>query len=192
MYNESYCSGGQGEVCLYLSVKELEQGKVLFDVAFPPGAIQFDEEHVRQSTPMQAEGSAELLASSIGEIRICGRVRVEMEAECDRCLETCRFPIDSAFDLCYRPAEMSAAEEEVSLDAGESEVGFYEGAGLELGDILREHILLSLPMQLICRDDCRGICPVCGQDRNQVVCGCQGRALDDRWSALRDLKLRAN
>ena len=177
---------------MYLSVKEMEQGKVLFDVAFPPGEIQFDEEHVRQTGQLKAEGSAELLGSTLGEVRVRGRVQVQMEAECDRCLESCQFPIDSNFDLFYRPAEMSDGDDEVAISEGESEVGFYEGAGLELGDILREHILLSLPMQLVCREDCKGICPVCGQNRNLTACGCHSKAEDDRWSALRDLKLRAN
>jgi uncharacterized protein len=75
----------------------------------------------------------------------------------------------------------------VALDAGESEIDFYEGEGLELERVLREQILLALPMQRICREDCKGICPVCGQSRNVVACGCQVKAPDDRWAALRDL-----
>ena len=68
------------------------------------------------------------------------------------------------------------------------EVGYYEGNGLPLNDVLREVVLLALPMQLVCSEDCKGICPVCGQNRNQRACGCQPVAADDRWSKLKDLR----
>jgi uncharacterized protein len=55
---------------------------------------------------------------------------------------------------------------------------------------LREHILLSLPMHLVCREDCAGICPQCGQNRNSGHCECRDEKIDDRWSALRDLQLK--
>jgi uncharacterized protein len=109
-----------------------------------------------------------------------------MECECDRCLETASFPIESNFDLFYRPVSDIAIDEEVAIDESATEIGFYEHGGVELGDVLREHVLLSLPMQRICREDCKGICPVCGQDRNLVSCGCQVHVEDDRWSALKD------
>jgi len=53
--------------------------------------------------------------------------------------------------------------------------------------VLREQILLSLPMQRTCREDCKGICPACGTNRNRAGCGCLAKAPDDRWAALRDL-----
>ena len=89
-------------------------------------------------------------------------------------------------------ARPSAAgyEEDVEIDEGESEVAFYEGGGVELKDILREFVLLSLPMQRICREDCRGICPVCGQNRNVAGCACEPKPVDDRWSALKKLQVK--
>ena len=76
----------------------------------------------------------------------------------------------------------------MEIDEGEAEIAFYEGSGLELKDILREYILLSLPMQRVCREDCLGICPVCGQNRNQNDCRCQSEAVDHRWAALKELR----
>ena len=52
------------------------------------------------------------------------------------------------------------------------------------------HFLLSLPMQRICREDCHGICPNCGQDRNLADCACEPRPADDRWSALKKLQVK--
>ena len=174
---------------MFFSVKELEIKKLSFDVSFSPGEIQY-EEGLRQATPLAVQGMAELLAHTLGEIRIEGHLNVRMRADCDRCLEPADFPIDSDFDLFYRPAHRVGFEEDVEIDEGETEIAFYEGGGIELKDVLREFILLSMPMQRICGDKCQGICPVCGGNRNQVNCGCEPKPIDDRWSALKKLQVK--
>jgi uncharacterized protein len=133
---------------------------------------------------LHAEGVGELLANTDGEIRIKGRLSVKMEAECDRCLARAQFPLETAFDLFYRPSEALAAVEEVAIDEGEAEMGFYVGLGMELEDVLREQILLSLPMQRVCSAECKGICPVCGGNRNETLCDCRLGPADLGWSSL--------
>ncbi len=174
---------------MFFSVKELELKKVRFETAFPPGEIQYDQ-GLSQVTPLETQGTAELLANTLGEIRIRGHVQVGMEAPCDRCLEPAKFPIDANFDLFYRPAARAGYAEEVEIDEGESEIAFYEGGGIELKDVLREFILLSMPMQRKCREDCLGICPVCGQSRNLAKCACEPKPEDDRWAALKKLQVK--
>lgn len=169
---------------MFLSVKEMEVRKVRFDETFPPGEIDFAGDQVTQAGPLHAEGVAELLANTDGEIRIKGRLDVKIEAECDRCLGRAQFPLDTAFDLFYRPSEALAAVEEVAIDEGEAEMGFYVGLGMELEDVLREQILLSLPMQRVCSPDCQGICPVCGGNRNETLCDCRSEPADNGWSRL--------
>jgi uncharacterized protein len=78
--------------------------------------------------------------------------------------------------------------DEKAIDPSEAEMGFYEGDGLELNDVLRENVLLALPMQRVCSASCKGICPICGQNRNQSECQCRSEAVDDRWAALKELK----
>jgi uncharacterized protein len=60
---------------------------------------------------------------------------------------------------------------------------------MELEDILREQVMLALPMQKVCSDVCKGICPVCGKNRNETVCDCRMETTDDRWGALRKLQM---
>jgi uncharacterized protein len=177
---------------VFLSVQELEVKKVRFEVAFPPGEIDFRDAGLTQATPLEAQGSAELLANTQGEIRIRGWVKVRMRTDCDRCLEPAEFPVESIFDLFYRPAAELAHEEDVEIDAGETEIAFYEGGGIELRDVLREFVLLAMPMQRVCRPDCQGICPVCGQNRNLVHCGCEAKPVDDRWTALKNLQTKGS
>jgi len=172
---------------VFFSVRDLEVRKAHFDVAISAGEIDYVE-GLRQAGPLQAEGTAELLGNTLGEIRVKGRLKVAMEAECDRCLEKAVFPIDSEFDLFYRPADTGPSGDEVAISDAESEIGFYAGGGVDLKEILREYILLSMPMQRVCRESCLGMCPVCGQNRNVRACACSQQAVDDRWAALRNFK----
>jgi uncharacterized protein len=174
---------------MFLSVKEMELRKVRFDETLQPGRIDFAGEDLVQTSPLHAVGLGELLAHSDGELRIQGRYTVEMAAQCDRCLGGARFPLDASFDLFYKPTSTIAREEEVEIDEGEAEIGFYQGSAIELEDILREQVLLALPMQRVCRDDCKGICPACGKNWNETMCDCKAVTTDDRWGALRNLEL---
>jgi uncharacterized protein len=174
---------------MFLSVKEMELRKIRFDETFDPGRIDFSGEDIEQRSPLKASGVAEVLAHSDGEVRIQGRYSVVMSTQCDRCLKEAAFPLERSFDLYYRPMSVIARDEEVEIDEGETEIGFYENSGLELEDILREQVLLALPMQRVCSDVCRGICPVCGKNRNESRCDCKIENADDRWGALRKLEL---
>jgi uncharacterized protein len=175
---------------MFFHIRDLEVRAGRFDVELAPGEIEFFDPKLRQAGPLKAEGKVDLVTGAIGEIRVKGRVSVLMEADCDRCLEPARFPVDSDFELYYRPVTGSdsrdIAAHEFEIGDSESEMGFYEGDGIELNDALREYILLVLPMQRVCRQDCKGICPSCGQNRNQKDCGCHAEATDDRWASLRD------
>jgi uncharacterized protein len=174
---------------MFLSVKEMELRKIRFDETLQPGQIEFASENLEQASPLHAVGSAELLKNSGGELRIQGRYTVELQAPCDRCLVDARFPLDAGFDLFYQPVTVIARVEEVEIDEGEAQIGFYENDGLELEDLLREQVLLALPMQRVCSEACKGICPVCGKNRNQSACQCRTSSSDDRWGALRKLEI---
>lgn len=172
---------------MFFSVQDLALRKIHFDVDFPPGEIDFLDPDIKQRGPLKASGVVELLSHTLGELRVKGHVKVDLESPCDRCLEPAVFPLDQDFDLFYRPADTSPEAAEVEISSGEEEIGFYEGDGVELEEILREFTLLALPMQMVCKPDCKGICPVCGQNRNQVACSCAEKPTDDRWTALKKL-----
>ena len=171
---------------MFLNIKEMELRRIRFDEAFEPGEIDFSETGLRQATAIRAEGSAKVLENSGGEIRIQGRFSGTMETDCDRCLAAVTLPLDGSFDLFYRPPA-NLDVDELKIDEGEAEIGFYEGLGLELADVVKEQVLLAVPMKRFCREDCRGICPVCGANRNEVVCECHEKPADDRWKALKNL-----
>lgn len=176
---------------MLLSIKEMEVRRLPFAETWQPNGFEFSDPGILQKGPLTAEGVAELLPHTGGEVRVKGRIGGDLETECDRCLGRASFHIDAPFDLFYRPQESVERNdgEETAIDAGEAEMGFYELPGLELEDIIREQVLLQLPMQRVCREDCKGICPNCGANRNETACTCQPRPGDDRWMALKDLHI---
>jgi uncharacterized protein len=173
---------------LFITLQELELHAVPFDVEISAGEIEFDQQF-RQSSKLRARGSAELMNHTLGAICVRGSLSVSMEAACDRCLEPARCQVEKSFDLYYQPAAEFVKGGEDEIEESESELAYYEGDQLDMNDILREVVLLALPMRLTCSEDCKGICPQCGQNRNQMVCDCQTRAIDDRWGQLRAIRV---
>jgi len=172
---------------VFFHVRDLEVRAGRFDVELGPGEIEFFDPKLRQTGALKAAGKVELVIGALGEIRAKGHLAVRMEADCDRCLEPAPCEIDSDFELYYQPVTDVLGPER-AIDEGEAEMGFYEKDGIELNDVLREFVLLSLPMQRVCSESCKGICPVCGRNRNQTGCQCQTVGADDRWAALKELK----
>jgi uncharacterized protein len=172
---------------VFFHVRELAIRPGRFDVELAEGQIDYLDPKVRQKGPLRARGKVELVTDACGELRVRGHLAVAMEADCDRCLDPAAFPVDGDFELYYRPVEEGYGGE-TELDDSEAEMGFYEGDGVELNDVLREYVLLALPMRRLCGAGCKGICPACGQNRNQAQCQCKTAAVDDRWAALKQLR----
>ncbi|MBI4464735.1 MAG: DUF177 domain-containing protein [Acidobacteria bacterium] len=169
---------------MFLDIHELEHHKIFFDQSLGPGRIDLGED-IWQVELLEIHGSAELMAT---EIHLRGSFRTVVELCCARCLERTRRPLEMEFDLFYRPIQTIARAEEIEVRREDLDIGFYHGDGLLLEDAIKEQILLSLPMKTVCRPDCAGLCPRCGQNRNITRCGCEALPLDPRWAPLTKLK----
>jgi len=90
--------------------------------------------------------------------------------------------------LFYQPLPKGVKHEEERLKDDDTEIGFFEGEGLFLADVLKEQVLLSLPMKVICQSDCRGLCPSCGANLNHEECRCETHKSDPRLAPLARLK----
>jgi uncharacterized protein len=177
----------QGEVCMFLNVRDLELRPQRFSQEFPPGAIDLLEERLRQHSVLRVEGKADY-STALQEIRIVGHLNVELASECDRCLEECRFLLDADFRLSYMPADANVAPEEAGLNDDEASVAFYEGDGLDLIEVFREQVVLGAPMHFLCQEDCKGLCPTCGENRNLSDCACPVAVVENPWTPLQALK----
>lgn len=166
---------------MFIGLKELEQHPLTFQEEFAPGTLDFHTGEFRQVSPLRLELTAECEGRTI---HIAGRLATRVERPCARCLEPVAEEVATRFDLTYRPVRSIAREEEVELTPEEAEVGFYSGEGLFLADVVAEQVNLALPMKVLCREECRGLCAGCGANLNRERCRCGPRAVDPRLAPL--------
>jgi uncharacterized protein len=180
---------------MFLDIKDLELCPLDFEEEFQPGAIDLGSE-IRQSTPLKTSGRAEQVEEHHGkhqiikDIRLRGRLAAGLELQCARCLDPVKQDVKREFELLYRPLGVDAGRDEISVTDAEAEIGYYQGEGILLEDVLREQVLLALPLKLVCREDCKGLCPQCGKNLNQDQCGCAAPVEDPRWNALKEIRGR--
>ena len=180
---------------MFLDIKQLERHPLDFEEDFQPGAIDLGEE-AKQRTLLKTSGHAEIVEEHHGkhqiirDIRLRGRLSTGLELQCARCLEPVQQDVKRDFELLYRPPGVDAGRDELSVTAAEAEIGYYQGEGLLLEDVLREQVLLALPLKVTCRADCKGLCPHCGKNLNHEQCSCSTELEDPRWAALKDVRSR--
>ena len=176
-------------------VSELEREPIDFDLELPPGAVGLGEE-AEQVGDLATSGRAEVLHEHRGprdivaDIRLKGSFSGKFQVPCARCVEPVEIPLSAEFDLIFRPAAADSDAPERSITAPETEIGYYLKDSLSLEDVLREQVLLSLPVRTLCKPDCKGLCPRCGENRNSTACTCEEGPSDPRWEALAGLRGR--
>ncbi len=178
---------------MLIRVRELELRNLEFDETYQPGAIEFGPEF-GQLGPLHSAGRAELVVEHRGhhqdveDIRLVGSVEAQLEFNCARCLDPVAHAIKWNFDLIFRPQGVDRRADEVAISEAETEIGYYQGEGLMLEDVLREQVLLATPVRALCREDCKGLCPQCGRNLNVEQCDCEQHLSDPRWDALSEIK----
>ena len=182
---------------MFIEIHQLELQPLDFEEEYPPGTIDFGPD-ITQRGGLQAAGRAELIEEHHGkhqkirDIRLKGEVGTALELACARCLEPVVEQVERSFDLLYRPLGVDAGQKELSVTTTEAEVSYYQGEGLLLEDAVREQVLLALPLKVICREDCKGLCPHCGKNLNTEQCSCAEPVEDPRWSALKEIRNKLN
>jgi uncharacterized protein len=134
-----------------------------------------------------AELSAEVRKDA-RKVRLVGRLQTTLECACSRCLETFTVPVDTKLDVLFLPSTDNTGGQEDEVGEEDLGVSFYKDDQIDLGEVMREQFYLALPMKPLCREDCRGLCPVCGVNRNRESCTCQAEWVDPRMDALRRFK----
>ena len=127
--------------------------------------------------------------SRYGErVEIEGRVITVVFIECSRCLRKTPFPVDVAFSAEFVPFSEVVSAREHELSSQELDTGYYRDDKIDIDDLIREQILLAIPMKTLCEKSCRGMCNICGKDLNKGNCGCTTGEMDPRLEPLRKLK----
>ena len=156
------------------------------------------EDRVEREYPANALAIAEdddyAVAGSVGlaldahkdgkKCRLVGRLRTSLRLTCCRCLEFFVLPVDLAVDQFYLPQSENCGEAESEISDDNLSTAFYREGQIDLGQMVREQLQLTVPMKPLCRGNCQGLCPVCGINRNQKRCECVTRWKDPRLEVL--------
>jgi len=127
---------------------------------------------------------------SPGEYLVEGTAEFNGDLSCSRCVEPYPFANPSTFHVRFRPRPQ-ASEENVEVEItneDELDVEYYSERAVPLKDLALEQVQLSIPMKPLCDDQCLGLCPTCGANRNRESCSCEVAGFDDRWGALKGIR----
>ena len=170
---------------MLLDLTRYRQPVSQFSRTFQPQEVAQEGDAYRIVTPVEVAFD---IHKDKEKFRLVGSARTELELACSRCLEPFRLPVHAEFDLRYLPASAatSAAEHEVADD--DLETSYYRDDQIDVNELLREQFYLALPMKPLCREDCKGLCPQCGTNRNTGTCDCAPVVDDPRLAPLRNLR----
>jgi uncharacterized protein len=167
-----------------IELDKLEGNNSSFAHVYEPGELMLDDEHVRLVEQPEVRGRVNRKSY---EVQLRGTVRARAEVDCDRCLGSVLIPIASDFDVKYISSDDYRATETVELQEEDLSVAVFEDATIDIDELVREQVLLALPARALCTEECKGLCPVCGSNKNSQDCACETRERDPRWSGLQNI-----
>lgn len=169
---------------LLLDISQMREARARVDRTYAADAVPSDDEVYRVVDPIE-------LAADIhrdrDQFRLAGTVRTTIELTCGRCLETFRAPVHESFDVLFLPHVEAPAGEETKVEDDDLTTAYYREHVLDLGQLMQEQFYLAVPMKPLCRDDCRGLCSLCGTNLNTGSCSCAVSWEDPRLAELRSL-----
>ncbi len=168
-----------------IELASLEGPKGDFAHAYEPHELDLEDEWVRLQTPPSVAGH---IRKNGSRVKLSGHVEAELEMECDRCVGLIRFPVSTNFDLEYVTREdYEAIAPAVELSETDLELSIFDGESIDIDELVREELLLAVPTHLLCQENCKGVCSICGVDRNTTECECETEDGDPRWAELKKL-----
>lgn len=156
------------------------EGSVLVEASVPAQDELWDGADLAWTGDVEVRVRAS--EAGTGEVVARGTVHGKLAQECRRCLTPVETDFRSDLTMVFLSEEQDAED-----DGG---VYLFEATGreLDLGGAVREEVILAMNPYVVCKPECRGLCPRCGTDLNEDSCDCTEEDLDPRWAALRELK----
>lgn len=170
---------------LLLDLSRFRGGEERVDRRFEPDTVSVPREDFRLVSPVLLGVD---VRKDARKVRLLGRLATALELGCGRCLESYTLDVDVPIDLLFLPEEAQEGKADVEVTDADVGVSYYKDDVIDLGDVVREQCYLALPMKPLCREDCAGLCPTCGINRNRDTCQCQTVWIDPRMEALRRLR----
>ncbi|MEP7212718.1 MAG: DUF177 domain-containing protein [Acidobacteriota bacterium] len=170
---------------MIIELSSIDDNSRPFDLKISGDEIDLDVENVRLTGTVEAKGE---VSKRIAQTDIRGHIDAIAAMDCVRCLQPVDRPISVDFEVSYVDPEHFAADKEKEVAADDLVTDVLAGDTIDLKDVVREQILLDLPVQVFCSEYCKGLCQKCGGNLNLVTCNCHDEEADPRWAALKNLK----
>jgi uncharacterized protein len=122
------------------------------------------------------------------EVVMQGALRSAVRLACSRCAEEFALPLDIALDATYLPAHEMTSERAKELEEGTADVYSYAEPVIDISEMVRDKLLLSIPLQPHCMIGCKGLCPSCGVNRNAISCQCAEERLSSPFEQLKGIR----
>ena len=166
---------------LRINISGLSEGLHSYDLSSPASELGLDE---------RFDGAVDValeVEKTHREIFLRAKARTEGSFTCDRCLDGFQRLVEASYELVY----LLAGQEQIHGGEKDLEVQVlsHDTNILDIGDDARQFLLLKLPIKILCKDDCAGLCPSCGTNLNHGTCTCTVEATDPRWDALKKLDM---
>jgi len=154
----------------------------------PEEGLDVDCKETVASDTILSPISARLKIMKIGsEVIVKGEVVADVKLQCSRCLMDFEHKLSVPVDVAYHPLEELKKEERHEIMVGELDMDFYSGEEMDLMTLVKEQIVLHIPMKPLCTDLCKGICLTCGNNLNTRDCSCEEKGIDSRFVILKKL-----
>ena len=186
---------------MQVKIEEIQDKGLELNEPIPAAVL---DEALAQSGGFKRQGAEARLKAKLkklsGRVLLEGSFDATVAAPCKRCVKDVELKLPVKFALNLVPEHPSRGDDAGGDDDGKSpragsfrieEVDSepFDGKVIQLDPIVREQLLLALPVSVLCKDDCKGLCTVCGQDLNEKECGHERKVVDIRLAKLKDIKL---
>ena len=165
-----------------LASLEGKAGKFAHD--YEPGELVLDDERVDVAAPPRVAGR---IIRTGRQVVVDGQIAAGARLECDRCLKPMTLPVNAEFTVEYVTAEVYQEGDVAELAEEDLALSVFDGEVIDIDEIVREQFLLAIPAQALCRENCKGLCQVCGADKNLIDCECKASEIDPRWMGLKEI-----
>ena len=167
---------------MIIDLHDLTEGFTNLDFEESAEDIYIVEENLRFSSPVKTHLSFYKLGESLS---VQGHCSVSLGIDCVRCLESTTHSLEAGFKFVFqkgRPDNVTDGDDDSLIWLDD------RGDKLDLGQDIKDYILLEIPQSPVCSESCNGICPTCGENLNTNPCSCKEESIDPRWEALRAIK----
>lgn len=130
-------------------------------------------------------------------IEVVGGIYIKMKLMCDRCTENFDYEQQIPFRFLLEPAKQAKSKdadynEDISEIDDSLDFSYYDGDEVDIGDLIRQHIVMSQTIRHICREDCKGLCDRCGKNLNEGPCDCSNDSKESPFAVLKDYGQKAH